>query len=734
MSELFLTVLNMSLTASYVILLVIVVRLLLKKAPKFISYALWGVVAFRLIIPFSFESIFSLMPRNTNTVPMPYDIIYQQSPQINSGIEVVDSFVSQSLPAPTIGASANPLQIYIEVGACIWILGIIALFVYSFLSVSILKRQLKSAQLIEKNIYEVNNLKTPFVIGFISPKIYLPVGLSKEEQNYILIHEQTHIHRKDHIIKTVAFLIASIHWFNPFVWIGFMLMSTDMELSCDERVLKVMNEDIKKPYANSLLSLAAGKHILNGSPLAFGEGNIKRRIKNVLNYKKPRFWVVLASTIVLICVGIALLSNPTESEQDLSFLIPNNMLSSIGDQEEVKIVSTDYGTTSVSGRALANWLDVAENNWKRINISSPYELTPSITIHVNDETGNEIRFYESEPTFVMTLYQNEYQYYKIPEEDYMTIAAMVRAGYNHIQSTPLTAEHEDGNDNASVPAMPGGLPKVYPENDELNNAFINAKLLPEVYWETNNKTNLPQEGETVSIPSGRLVFAFLPTRPREEKSIFIDEATLKHIISEIAIANVLPKSSHIDWAQADFQDYWLNLYVLTDGNVYNRIEFWGPIRNKNDVYVNISVMSIDSTNAFTSWRIESSALGQILIDTWGPKFDLERLRDVTRIDMRVLNFYDTTKVGNKATLEGNAAKNMAERMLKTAKVVTGYGKCGYNIELSFTFSDGTNALGWLNGDSCPGIAMDNGPNIMFNKEITRELYKLLDYGEGFISD
>ena len=301
-------------------------------------------------------------------------------------------------------------------------------------------------------------------------------------------------------------------------------------------------------------------------------------------------------------------------------------------------------------------------------------------------------------------------------------------------STPFIAEHEGGNDNASVPAMPDGLPKVYPENDELNNAFINAILLPEVYWETNNKTNLPQESETVSIPSGRLVFAFLPTRPREEKSIFIDETTLKHIISEITDANVLPKSSHIDWAQADFQDYWLNLYVLADGNVYNRIELWGPIRYKNDVYVNISVMSIDSTNAYESWRIESSALGQILIDTWGPKFDLERLRDVTRIDMRVLNFYDTTKVGNNATLEGDAAKNMAERMLKTAKVVTGYGKCGYNIELTFTFSDGTTELGWLNGDSCPGIAMDNGPNIMFDKEITRELYKLLDYGENFIPD
>jgi beta-lactamase regulating signal transducer with metallopeptidase domain len=733
MSELFLTVLNMNLTASYVIIFVMLIRLPLKKAPKFISYALWGVVAFRLIIPFSFESIFSLMPRNTNSVPIPHDIIYQQSPQINSGIEAVDSFVSQSLPAPTVGASVNPLQFYVELAAYLWVLGIIALLVYSLVSILILKRQLKSVQLIEKNIFEANNLKTPFVLGLIRPKIYLPVGLNVDERSYILLHEQTHIHRKDNIIKIVAFLILCIHWFNPLVWIAFMLMSMDMELSCDERVLKEMDKDIKKPYANSLLSLATGRHILNGSPLAFGEGNAKGRVKNVLNYKKPRFWVVLASTIVLICVGIALLSNPTESEQDLSFLKPNNMLSLIGDQEQVKIVSTDYGNTSVSGRDLAMWLDVAGNNWKRINISSPYKFLPSITIHVNDETGNEIRFYESEPTLVMTLYQNEYQYYKIPEEDYTTMAAMVGAGYPHVQSTPFT-EHEDGNDNASVPAMPGGLPKVYPENDEFNKAFINAKLLPEVYWETNNKTNLPQEGATVSIPSGRLVFAFLPTRPREVKPIFIDEATLKQIISEIAVAKVLPKPSRIDWAQADFQDYWLNLYVLTDGKAYNRIELWGPIRHKKDVYVDISVRSVGSTYAFETWRIESSALSQILIDTWGPKFDLQRFQDVTRIDMRVLNFYSTTKVGNKATLQGNAAKDMAERMLKTSKVVTGYGKCGYNIELSFTFADGTTELGWLNGDSCPGIAMDNGPNIMFDKEITRELYKLLDYGEGFISD
>jgi beta-lactamase regulating signal transducer with metallopeptidase domain len=313
MSELFLTVLNMSLTASYVILFVIIVRLLLKKAPKFISYVLWGVVAFRLIIPFSFESMFSLIPRNANAVPIPHDIIYQQTPQINSRIEAVDPFVSQSLPAPTAGASANPFQIYVEIGAYIWVFGIIALLVYSLVSILILKRQLKSAQLIEKNIFQVHNLQTPFVLGLVRPKIYLPVGLSKEEQNYILIHEQTHIHRKDHIIKIIAFLIVSIHWFNPLVWIAFVLMSTDMELSCDERVLKVMDEDIKKPYANTLLSLATGRHILNGSPLAFGEGNVKGRIKNVLNYRKPGFWIIFFSIIIVAAVAIGLAANPKSS-------------------------------------------------------------------------------------------------------------------------------------------------------------------------------------------------------------------------------------------------------------------------------------------------------------------------------------------------------------------------------------------------------------------------------------
>jgi beta-lactamase regulating signal transducer with metallopeptidase domain len=367
MSELFLSVLNMSLTASYVILFVIVIRLLLKKAPKFISYALWGVVAFRLIIPFSFESMFSLMPRNTNAVPIPRDIIYQQSPQINSGIEVVDSFVSESLPAPTVGASVNPLQLYTEIGAYIWILGIMVLLIYSVVSVLQLKRQLKSAQLIEQNIFEAKNLKTPFVLGLIRPKIYLPIGLNVEERSYILLHEQTHIHRKDHIIKILAFLILSIHWFNPLVWIAFMLMSTDMELSCDERVLKEMNEDIKKPYANSLLSLAAGRHILNGSPLAFGEGNVKRRIKNVLHYKRPNFWVVIASATLLIVAGISLLSNPQPRYSNLTLENVESMTLVSGLDDTKHLVIADK----------AEWVDIIDliNTAKRSKIAEEYRPT-----------------------------------------------------------------------------------------------------------------------------------------------------------------------------------------------------------------------------------------------------------------------------------------------------------------------------------------------------------------------
>ncbi|WIV12912.1 M56 family metallopeptidase [Proteiniborus sp. MB09-C3] len=424
MSELFLSVINMSLTASYVILFVIVIRLLLKKTPKLISYALWGVVAFRLIIPFSFESMFSLLPRSTNTVPIPRDIIYQQIPHINSGIEVFDSFVSQLLPAPTIGASVNPLQIYIEIGSYIWILGTLMLLIYSLASVLLLKKQLNSAQLIEQNIYEFKNLKTPFVLGLIRPKIYLPVGLNIEERSYILLHEQTHIQRKDHIIKILAFLILSIHWFNPLVWIAFMLMSTDMELSCDERVLREMNEDIKKSYANSLLSIATGKHILNGSPLAFGEGNVKRRIKNVLNYKRPRFWVIVLSVIIATAVGIGLLANPDSlnlgsivksgTDSSMSRLITGYMviednllyldeveIITMEDKARIEELELEQSADMPSGYYIYN-ADIEKQTFEITNVTT-FTFVDYNLLFVKDEDGDRLYTTTKKEEFILHL-------------------------------------------------------------------------------------------------------------------------------------------------------------------------------------------------------------------------------------------------------------------------------------------------------------------------------------------
>ena len=319
MDKLFLQIINMSITSSYVILFVLVIRFLLKKAPKVFSYGLWSIVFLRLVFPFSFESIFSLIRINTKSIPQ--EIIYAQSPQINSGIIAIDRVVNNSLPAPTLAASVNPIQIWIFLGQIIWLIGIGLLIIYTIYTTIRLSKRLKSAKLLHDNIYETNNIKTPFVFGVINPKIYLPEDLSEAEMPYIIRHEQTHIKRYDHIIKFLGFLVLTVHWFNPLVWLSFFLMSKDMELSCDERVIKEMGPKIKKDYSNSLLTLSTGKRIIGGSPLAFGENNTKGRIKHILNYKKPGFWVTVMAIIVIIVAGVGLLSNPKEKEvivQDIS--------------------------------------------------------------------------------------------------------------------------------------------------------------------------------------------------------------------------------------------------------------------------------------------------------------------------------------------------------------------------------------------------------------------------------
>lgn len=311
MEGIFKTVLQMSATAGYVILLTVLVRFCLKKAPKICSYLLWSASFFRLICPVSFESVFSLIPRSRRISgalrPFTGQLL---SVSGTGGADPGTVAVSPSITAAQLPGGLSASQKFWLIAGTIWIVGAVLLLLYSVATTIKLKRGLQVARCCGENVYEVQNLQTPFVLGFFRPKIYLPTGLSGRERAYILAHERTHIRRRDYLIKPLAFFVLCIHWFNPLVWLAFFLLGKDMEMSCDERVLKDFGSGIKKEYSSSLLSMASGRQFIGGSPLAFGEGSAKSRIKNILSYKKPVFWILLVALLAVASVTVALLANP----------------------------------------------------------------------------------------------------------------------------------------------------------------------------------------------------------------------------------------------------------------------------------------------------------------------------------------------------------------------------------------------------------------------------------------
>lgn len=318
----FISILNMSVTASYVAAGVIFVRIFFRKAPKIFSYVLWAVVLFRLICPvtcaagFSFLGLLHVDSQNNRAVSdyVPHDIGFRQTPTIQSGPGVLDRTVNSSLPQAAPMASVNPMQAWMEVLSLIWIAGIVALLSYSVISYIKVKKQLRTATLVKDNIYQSDRIGTAFVCGFVRPKIYVPVAVGDADLSYVLEHERTHIRRKDYLIKPLAFFALILHWFNPLMWLSFALMNRDMEMSCDESVLQRMSREAKGGYAGSLLSLSAKRSgLLAANPLAFGESQIKSRIKNVLNYKKPPFWVIVLAAVAMGVLIAALATNPKPS-------------------------------------------------------------------------------------------------------------------------------------------------------------------------------------------------------------------------------------------------------------------------------------------------------------------------------------------------------------------------------------------------------------------------------------
>ena len=429
MSELFLKIINMSISASWLVLAVLILRFVLKKAPKWINVLLWGIVAIRLICPFSFESPLSLIP-SAETIPL--NIGMDSTPTINSGISAINNAVNPIISqsnTPMAGASVNLLQITIGIYEYIWIFGMIALALYTAISYWRLRRKVDTAVRYKDNIFQSENVSFPFVLGIIKPRIYLPFKMNGQYLEYVVAHEQAHICRKDHWWKPLGFLLLMIHWFNPLMWLAYVLLCRDIELACDEKVIKELGNEQRGDYTQALVACSVNRRMIAACPLTFGEVGVKERVKSVMNYKKPALWVIIIAVIVCVGVAVCFLTNPKQDSYTLRIVVP------AGSQEEfvytdeevstirnsIKIWSGDgLGDTEVllspvnkttETRYTATYLthgmpvefDAEKNTWFKIgvNMQNPtnediivYVEVENVEVRIVDEINSVIKWFD----------------------------------------------------------------------------------------------------------------------------------------------------------------------------------------------------------------------------------------------------------------------------------------------------------------------------------------------------
>ena len=311
MSVIFLKLLNLSISASWLVLVVLALRLVLKRAPKWVDVLLWGMVALRLMLPFSIESALSLIP-SAETLS-PEVVQFDPAPTITSGVELIDNAVNPSLSesfaaAPL--ASVNPLYVWTYLAGWVWLIGLAAMLAYALVSYLRLRRRVSASIPLRENIYVCDEVPSPFILGIVHPRIYLPSALDEAQRGSVLSHERAHLARRDHWWKPLGYALLAVYWFNPLLWLAYTLLCRDIELACDERVLRGMDAGQVKDYSSALLACSVPRRMLAACPLAFGEVGVGARVKNALRYKKPAFWVVAASVAVCVVVAVCFLTNP----------------------------------------------------------------------------------------------------------------------------------------------------------------------------------------------------------------------------------------------------------------------------------------------------------------------------------------------------------------------------------------------------------------------------------------
>ncbi len=396
MEQLFIGVLNNAITVSALIVAVIIVRALGKKMPKWIACTLWMIVAVKLVVPIQFESALSLMPSGK---PIPTNIAMETNPQINSGIgsfdKAVNPVIERSFLANPI-ASVNPLQIVIHIAGAVWLAGVIVMLTYAVTTYMLIRKRVSTSVKIDSKVYECDDISDSFILGTISPKVYIPSSLSKGARQYILKHEFAHLSRYDHLWKPLGFLILSVYWFNPLCWIAYVLLCRDIEYACDEKVTENIENGEKAEYCRILLENSMPRKMVAACPLAFGGTDVKNRIKNVVNYKKPAFWITLVSVMACAVVGVCFATSKSigaevwyESEVGGDCVI----------LKKAEKKNDDMGLTNIfdSPEAALKELESDGENWNIVSSGEKYAVLANSICEFNEtEDGIEVAYVDSD--------------------------------------------------------------------------------------------------------------------------------------------------------------------------------------------------------------------------------------------------------------------------------------------------------------------------------------------------
>ncbi len=375
MENVFLELFNMSITASWLVLAIILFRLIFKKAPKWLRVIMWGLVGLRLICPFSFESVLSLIP---SAEPVPPEIVHSHSSADVSGADIFNaignnqvyydlgvqdgSIVFTEYSAPD-GDFVNPLLIITYIASIVWIVGMVVMLLYTLISYLRILKNVREATPLKENIWVCDNISTPFILGIIKPRIFLPSSMNEQDTEFVIAHEKSHLKRHDHWWKPFGFALLTVYWFNPVLWVAYILLCRDIELACDEKVIKEMGAEIKKPYSEALINCSVPRKMISACPLAFGETGVKGRIKSVLNYKKPAFWVIVVAIVAVLVTTVCFMTNPDKDDEESTTTTTESTT------KEENTTSQDEITTE-----LTNEESTTEENTTKSN--NPPKLTP----------------------------------------------------------------------------------------------------------------------------------------------------------------------------------------------------------------------------------------------------------------------------------------------------------------------------------------------------------------------